>query len=306
MKKCVVVINPKSGNSKIIKEKEKIEKIIEKYNYDVNIIFTKYRGHATKIVKELDDSIDLVISVGGDGTFFEIMNGNINRKKKLVLAHLSSGTANDIGHMFGLGNNFYVNLKLILEGTIKNIDICLINNKAFVYVASYGKFMDIPYKTPQELKKRLGYMAYMLEIIKKIFNRIPKHEINFWINGEKHTGKYTFIIISNANRIAGINNFYNDVKLDDNKFEVMFCSLNKKIDILKAFYTLKTSGVKYVAGVESYKVSELEIEFLDSKDAWCLDGEEYISKDYKYKLRLVNDIKMLIPNKNIEKLFLNK
>ena len=86
----------------------------------------------------------------------------------------------------------------------------------------------------------------------------------------------------------------------------MFCSLNKKIDILKAFYTLKTSGVKYVAGVESYKVSELEIEFLDSKDAWCLDGEEYISKDYKYKLRLVNDIKMLIPNKNIEKLFLNK
>lgn len=305
MKKCVVIINPKSGDSKGIKEVKKIETIVENYNYDVKIILTEYRGHAKEIMKNLDNDIDLVISVGGDGTFSEVMNGNLERNKRIVLAHLPVGTTNDIGHMYGLGNNLYTNLKLILEGTIKKVDVGLINNHAFTYVASYGKFMDIPYKTPQELKKRLGYIAYMLEVVKRIFHHIPKYKINFYINGEKHTGKYTFIIISNANRIAGINNFYNDIKLDDDKLEVMFCSLNKKIDILKAFYTLKTSDVKYISGVEIYEVNHLKIEFLDKVKSWCTDGEEFEGLKNIYEVDLKNGVEMLIPNKNIEKLFLN-
>ena len=305
MKKCVVIINPKSGDSKGIREVKKIETIIENYNYDVKIILTEYRGHAKEIMKNLDNDIDLAISVGGDGTFSEVMNGNLERNKRIVLAHLPVGTTNDIGHMYGLGNNLYTNLKLILEGTIKKVDVGLINNHAFTYVASYGKFMDIPYKTPQELKKRLGYMAYILEVVKRIFHHIPKYKINFYINGEKHTGKYTFIIISNANRIAGINNFYNDIKLDDDKLEVMFCSLNKKIDILKAFYTLKTSDVKYISGIEIYEVNHLKIEFLDKVKSWCRDGEEFEGLSNIYEVDLENEIEMLIPNKNIEKLFLN-
>ena len=305
MKKCVVIINPKSGDSKGIREVKKIETIIENYNYDVKIILTKYRGHAKEIMKNLDNDIDLVISVGGDGTFSEVMNGNLERNKRIVLAHLPVGTTNDIGHMYGLGNNLYTNLKLILEGTIKKVDVGLINNHAFTYVASYGKFMDIPYKTPQELKRRLGYIAYILEVVKRIFHHIPKYKINFYINGEKHTGKYTFIIISNANRIAGINNFYNDIKLDDDKLEVMFCSLNKKIDILKAFYTLKTSDVKYISGIEIYEVNHLKIEFLDKVKSWCTDGEEFEGLNNVYEVDLENEIEMLIPNKNIEKLFLN-
>lgn len=304
MKKCVVIINAKSGDSKGIREVKKIETIIENYNYDVKIILTEYRGHAKEIMKNLDNDIDLVISVGGDGTFSEVMNGNLERNKRIVLAHLPVGTTNDIGHMYGLGNNLYTNLKLILEGTIKKVDVGLINNHAFTYVASYGKFMDIPYKTPQELKRRLGYLAYILEVVKRIFQHIPKYKINFYINGEKHTGKYTFIIISNANRIAGINNFYNNIKLDDDKLEVMFCSLNKKIDILKAFYTLKTSDVKYISGVEIYEVNNLKIEFLDKVKPWCTDGEEFESKSLVYQFDLKNDIEMLIPNKNIDKLFL--
>ena len=303
MKKCTVIINPKSGRGFNKSDIDKFETILDNYNYDSDIILTKYPGNAENIVQELDD-IDLVISVGGDGTFSEVMNGNIKRETPIVLSHLPLGTTNDIGHMYGLGNNIYTNLKLILEGNVKEIDVGLINNRAFTYVASFGKFMDIPYKTPQELKKKLGYFAYMVEVMKQAFTHIPKHEISFTIDGEKHRGKYTFVIISNANRIAGIDNFYNDMKLDDNKFEVMFCSLNKKIDILKAIYTLKTSDIKYVSGIEIYKASKLDIVFHDSK-TWCVDGEKYDDDSLSYSISLKRGIKLLIPNKNIKKLFMN-
>ena len=79
----------------------------------------------------------------------------------------------------------------------------------------------------------------------------------------------------------------------------------KKIDILKAFYTLKTSDVKYISGVEIYEVNNLKIEFLDKVKSWCIDGEEFEGLNNVYEVDLKNGVEMLIPNKNIEKLFLN-
>ncbi len=306
MKKCTVIINPQSGRGFDSKNLVKMEEILAQYGYEAHIVLTLYRRHAEKIIKELEDNIDLVISVGGDGTFFEVMNGNLKRRKPLVLAHLPVGTTNDIGHMYGFSNNLLSNLKLLLEGTIKGVDIGFINNQAFTYVASFGKFMDVPYQTPQELKKRLGYFAYIIEILKRVVTHTPKYKITFTIDGVKHGGKYTFILISNANRIAGIDNFYNDVKLDDSKFEVMFCSLSKKRDILKAIYTLKTSDISYVSGIELYKASNMQIEFKNNDRSWCVDGEELKSPGNKYEIRLQKDVKMLIPKVNIEKLFTNK
>jgi len=303
--KCVMIINPKSGHGFNKKNTQKLVNIIKKYNYEAEIYFTKYRTHATEIIKSLDDTVDLVISSGGDGTFSEVLNGNLERSHRLVLSHLPVGTLNDLGHMYGLTSNMYTNLELILSGVVKDIDVGMINNHAFAYVASYGKFMEIPYQTPQELKKRLGFLAYAIEVLKRIYERIPKYELDFYVDGVRHTGMYSFILISNANRIAGINNFYRDMKLDDQKFEVMFCSLYKKRDILKAFYSLKTNNLENFSGIECYKCSNLEIKFKNNKKEWCVDGEELKDKNNNYKVELMSNIKLQVPKRNVEKLFIN-
>ena len=303
--KCVVIINPKSGKGFSIKNENRIRQILSDYNYESKFIYTKRRGHATNIIKNVDLDVDLVISMGGDGTFSEVMNGNLKREKPLVISHLPIGTVNDIGHMYGLVNNLYTNLKLILTGEVMNVDVGLINNHAFTYVASYGKFMEIPYKTPHELKKYLGWLAYAFEVLKQIFSRIPKYSIEYSIDGEKHSGKYSFIIISNANHIAGINNFYRDMKLDDSKIEIMLCSLYKKIDIIKAFYNLKTNHLQGVSGIELYKCSNFELKLMDKVSSWCVDGEKFKDNKKTYKFTILKNIKMQLPKKNLNKLFIN-
>ena len=206
--------------------------------------------------------------------------------------------------MYGLGNNIIKNLELILNGVVKQVDICSINNRSFVYVASFGKFMEIPYETPQKLKHRIGHMAYLLSGTKEVFKKTPKYDITYEIDGVKHNGKYTFIIISNANRIAGINNFYKDIKLDDRKFEVMFCSISNLAKLAHAFYTLKTSDISYINGVECYKTDNLKITFNDTDKPWCLDGEKYDAKTTYFEINTNQRVKMLIPRKNVDKLFL--
>ena len=48
-------------------------------DYDPEVIFSKYKGHIKKIVRDLPEC-DLVISIGGDGTFNEAVTGNKNVK----------------------------------------------------------------------------------------------------------------------------------------------------------------------------------------------------------------------------------
>lgn len=301
MKKCVVVINPNSGKG--ICKRDEIENVLKEHGYDSEIFFTEYSHHAEEIVYNIDNA-DLVVSLGGDGTFSEVMNGNIKREKPLLLSHIPVGTTNDIGHMYGLGDNVIKNLTAILDGCIKEVDVCTINNRSFVYVASFGKFMEIPYETPQNLKKRIGHMAYLINGAKDLFKKTPKYPVTYEIDGVKHYGEYTFIIVSNANRIAGINNFYRDMKLDDNKFEVMFCSIRNLAKLAQAFYLLKTSDISHINGVECYKTDNIKITFNGEHKPWCLDGEKFDDNTSVYEILINKKIKMLIPKKNIDKLFL--
>ncbi len=306
MKSCTIIYNPNSGHVFKTKYLKEYKKILTKNGYNPKFIGTQYSGHAKEIVNHLEPT-DLVISMGGDGTFNEVMSGNLERKKPLILAHIPVGTTNDVGVMFGYGKDIKKNLKLLLDGTIKGMDICVINGRPFVYVAGFGKFMQIPYNTPRKLKKKYGYMAYLLEGVKDFFNPTKMYDITYKVNGIEKRGLYSFMLISNANRIAGINNFYKDVKLDDNQFEVLFCNFKRRVDIIKTFTILMTTDIERVSGVEFYKTNHLEIKFADyPKKAWCIDGEKLDRAVLNYEISNVRNVKIMMPKKNIDKIFVNK
>lgn len=306
MKKCVVIYNPNSG--KKTKKPFLIEfgKILNEYQYESRIIFTEYKGHAREIVSTIED-VDLVISIGGDGTFNEVMAGNFDRNKRVLLAHIPQGTTNDIGAMFGYGKNIINNLKNLLEGEERGIDVGVVNNHPFVYVTGFGKFMTIPYETPRNMKEKYGYLAYLLEGIKNFRQKTKLYELTYTINNETYKGLYSFILISNANRIAGINNFFKDVKLDDKQFEVLFCNVQSKKDIIKSLYYLRTMDITKVPGFYFHKTDHLKITFSKPlKKAWCVDGEELENQTTTYDIRIESKVKIMLPKKNIDKLFVNK
>lgn len=305
MKKCVVIYNPNSGKGINEKTLLKIEKVLNEYDFISKIYKTEYKGHTTKIVENLTQT-DLVISIGGDGTFNETMTGNFKRKRKLLLAHIPVGTANDIGAMYGYGKNVIKNLKLLLNGTIKNIDICTINDKPFTYSAGFGKFVNISYDTPRDLKKKYGYFAYLIGALKDFNGPTRLYDITYKINNKTINGKYSFVLISNANRIAGIENFYHDIKLDDNTFEVLMCDSIARKDIAKGLYVLKTSDITKAPGFSFFKTNKLTIIINSDKIIpWSLDGEKFISDTNTYEIKIIRNIKILLPNKNIKKLFID-
>ena len=304
MKKCVIIMNPESGKKKKITTYQDFYDILRKYGYDTEIIFTKAKGDGRKIVQGLDKSIDLVISAGGDGTLNEIVSGNLKREKPLTIAPLPMGSTNDVGNMYGLNKSVFENLERLLKGKPKKVDICYINKTPFVYVACLGDYIDMAYATPRSLKKKYGKIAYILFGLKQIFNKITQFDLKYKVNGKTYEGTYSFIFISNSSRIAGAEDVYYDVKLDDNMFEVALAKVKNKTDMLKMLVLLTTIEVKDIPGITYYRTNNFEIEFKNKpKKSWCIDGEEFKKRTKKFVFFVEQNMKMQVPKENLKKLF---
>lgn len=304
MKQCIIIYNPHSGRQKVKSYLPEIKQILAKQGFTPQIVATKYKGHATDIVAKVK-KVDLIMSFGGDGTFNEVMTGNLQRKERLLLTHIPVGTTNDIGAMLGYTKNIIENVKLSLNGVIKNFDVGLINKHPFIYVAGFGKYTNISYETPRKLKKKIGHLAYIKEGIKTFFQKTKLYDVTYEIDGETYRGLFSFILISNANHIAGVKNVYKDVKLDDNQFEIVFCTIRKRKDILKNLYFLTLYDPSRVPGIYFYRTNNIKIKINNADhETWCIDGEKLTKNPSdKYNITLENNIKVLIPQKNINKLF---
>lgn len=307
MMKCVLLYNPNSGKLSNRNEIKRIYKILENYGYETEIIYTEYRGHAKKIVKGLSD-VDLLLCAGGDGTLNEVISGNIGRKKPILLGHLPLGSVNDVAHMYGMTNNNIRNIALILNGVQKNIDVCLLNDNPFVYIACIGAFVDISYATPRKLKEKYGKLAYVLYGIKQLKQKLQFYNVKYTVDGVEYEGRYSFIFVSNTNHVGGlsIKNIYDDVKLDDNMFEVLMLDIKNAWDIFKAIHYLKRKELNNIPGFTYLKTNNIKLEFDEVPPSWCIDGDELPHESKTFEIKINKDNYMLIPSKNIESLFKNK
>ena len=89
-------------------------------------------------------------------------------------------------------------------------------------------------------------------------------------------------------------------------FEVVLCKSTDKKEILKILYLLKTRNLEDIKEIEYYKTNNIEIEFNEEIPSWCIDGEKYEQKDKKFLFTVDDNTKMIMPKKNIDKLFEEK
>ena len=101
--------------------------------------------------------------------------------------------------------------------------------------------------------------------------------------------------------------FYKDVKLDDNKFEILLCNFSTRRNIIRTLRLLFDNDPNNVSGLEFYKTNHIKFEFEQyPKKAWCIDGEKLDRRTKKFEFTTISDFKIMMPNKNVEKLFTKK
>lgn len=301
MKKCLMIYNPTSGKgfSKIMAQK--YLEILKENNYEVEAIATERTGHATEIMKNAPEC-DVVFAIGGDGTINEVVNGNSKRKNKITICPLPGGTCNDFASMIGYSKDLEENIKLALSGEVKKIDVGTINNKSFIYVSGIGMFLNISYETKKSDKKKYGYFAYIINGIKHAFDRMKIYDAEITIDGTTYNNKYSLIMVSNSNHVAGVKNFHQEVKLDDGQMEILLFKSKNIISLalnfiafllrIKTKNTITLKGQKIAIKFKNYK-----------KSIWGIDGERCVLETNTFNIETTSQMSFLIPKNNIEKLF---
>lgn len=305
MKKCAVIYNPESGRPVDKKNLKDLPEILKANDYEALMCPTKKAKDTINIIKDLPDDIDLVICAGGDGTLNEGITGNLMRDKKLLISQLPVGTMNDVGTMYGFTKNMLINAQMVLNGTNKNIDVCMINKVPFVYVACLGSYVSISYSTPREYKKKYGRLAYIFNALNALRGEVKLFDLSYEVDGIKKEGTYSFIFITNTSRMGGVSNIYDDIKLNDNRFEVILISAKKKTELVLLANKVLTGKVRNMPGLEYYKTNNFKITFKDVPQSWVLDGEEFKHNTKTFEFSINKDITMRVPSKNIVKLFID-
>ncbi len=99
--RIAVVVNPYSGNGRTARQWPKVGRMLEDLLGDYLFLKTNHPGHATELVRQaLRDGCDRIISVGGDGTHHEVLNGFFDGllpiNPRAAMAILPMGTASDL------------------------------------------------------------------------------------------------------------------------------------------------------------------------------------------------------------------
>ncbi len=272
MKKVLFVFNPHSGKAQIKNCLLEIVDTMVKADCEVTIYPTQSQGDAVHMVEEASGDYDIVVCSGGDGTLDEAVTGMMHREKQLPLGYIPAGSTNDFATSLGIPRDMVQAAKTAVTGTGFRCDIGAFNEDYFVYVAAFGLFTEVSYKTSQEWKNMLGHAAYILEGAKRLHD-IPSFLMQVEYNNKRVQDEFIFGMISNSTSVGGFKGMTGkDVLLDDGVFEVtlikkprnpielneIIASLINLVDDTDMVYSFKTSEVKFMAR---------------NPIAWTLDGE---------------------------------
>ena len=91
-KRVTFIVNPISGTHSKDELPDLIERVMDKEQFDCQIVYTEYAGHASELARQyVDEGIDIVVAVGGDGTVNEVARSLVHTSSALAIVPCGSG-----------------------------------------------------------------------------------------------------------------------------------------------------------------------------------------------------------------------
>ena len=271
-KKVLIIINPCSGTKKANKYLTDIVSTFTVNGYIPTVLTTTKRGDGRIYAEEYAGEMDLIVCIGGDGTYNEVVSGVMLSGVRVPVGYIPAGSTNDFAISLHLSKNIVKAAHDIVQGEPVSLDVGSFNGRNFSYVASFGAFTKASYDTPQNVKNALGHLAYILSGINSITSIKAEH-MKIETDDKKFEGDYIFGAISNSTSVGGILTLKPElVDMSDGEFEMLLVRAPRDLIELGAIVPMITSQnydgdmITFVNG-SRFKVHA------NKETSWSLDGE---------------------------------
>ena len=279
--KTMLVLNPHAGKGKGLKAFSAIRELLDRRIPNMDIKVSEYAGHAFQIGRDAArQGYERILTVGGDGTPFEIVNGLYaagRPRQPVELGMIPTGTGNSFLRDF-TDISWRQAVENILSGRRRCVDLVEIFfmkdkkeiRQYYLNILGVGLIADILKLTNEKLKGfgSLGYsLAVLLRLAKGMRNRM-----RMTVDGEKMEIVDSALVISNSKYTGGNMKIAPMADTQDGKVDVViFQGVNRR-DILSIFSRVFKGTHIAHPKVKTFRADEIAIDSCP-QELFMADGE---------------------------------
>jgi diacylglycerol kinase (ATP) len=265
-----VIVNPTAGAGKTGREWPRIMEIFKGQGLRFEHHVTEAPGHAIELAREAaKKGHELVVSVGGDGTINEIVNGLYasGNLGDATLGIISTGTGGDYIRTVGVPRRYEDACLCILKSNKITVDLGVVEysrngnreERLFVNFAGMGFDAEIVRRTTQQYKSLGALPSYLLGTLATLIS-YRNRDITLTIDGESFDQRVCTVIMNNGKYGGGGMFTAPHASLDDGLFDVMIVGDLSKPDFLWSIPRIYKGTHLTHPKVTMKKAKEIEIQ----------------------------------------------
>lgn len=299
--KTELIINQTAGGGKPEKLVPEIFNIFDSMNFSYHTSWTTSSGGATDLARQAaDNGTERIVSVGGDGTINEIINGILTSENQPSLGIIAAGWANDFIKSTSIPNDIHQACQVIKEGKIRKIDLGLINEHTyFANVCGIGFDAEITalanqIKTNHSNWTSLSAYVYVFAAIRKLLSPIPYFQLKITIDNQVIEKETLFLAIGNGRVEGGKFNIAPDAKIDDGLLDIWIIQKMTRARCLRLLPKAIQGTHKDVPEVSFFRGKNILIEATEPITAQV--AGEILIPQKKYHIKILpKKLKLLTP-----------
>ncbi len=243
------------------------------------------------------DGFNLLISVGGDGTVNEIVNGMAQEDiSKAALGIVPVGSGNDLCKSLGIPADIEKACSILSEGRVGTIDIGKVDDRYFVNGIGIGMDATITEeanKVSKNTKLLKGFSIYLYSAIKVLLFKFGCPRMKIEMNDMIIDTDILLIAITNGKVYGGGFKITPSAEVDDGLLDVCLVERMSRFQSLFNISKLMRGEHLSLPQVSLYKIKEIKISLNKSAVAH-IDGEIIKGEIYKVKI-FPQKLKVMLP-----------
>ena len=260
-----LIINPNADLGRAWRWGTDLRSVVEEFG-GADWSGTVYPTHATELArKAAEDGYELVISVGGDGTTHEVINGlmQVSEDRRPRLGIVPVGTGNDFAGNVGIQTKPGEAMRIAFTGEPKRIDIASIES------GSRQEFWDntlgIGFDAKATIHSRnvpvlSGFLVYLIAAIQTIMLNHDPAFIHFKTDQETWQDENLLVVLCNGPREGGGFFVAPDALVDDGWLDYAAITCVSRLMMFRLLLEVMKGTHGRFSQVRINKFRELEIE----------------------------------------------
>lgn len=214
------IVNPQAGTGYALKVEGIIRDELGRRGIEANFVRTEAPGHATELARQAaaQNGCTGVVSVGGDGTAFEVACGLLGGNVPLGI--MPAGTGNDFVKAVSIPKKPLEALEIILSREARHVDVGVFNDQLFLNVAGTGFDVTVLDYTLAAKKYVRGILPYLIGLVRAITRYKPVH-LRLTADGVTEERDVLICSVANGRFFGGGFPICPDAQPDDGLFDLV-------------------------------------------------------------------------------------